>query len=339
MNISLLIPYLLPASEMTVSLLSDLQLPALRTLLARAIRTETETPGGVEGALCRHFGIARQADWPIAPITLLADGGAPDTHYWLRADPVHLRATRDQLMLVDSGAFNVSQAEAELFADAFNRHFQEDGYTLYPLRPNRWYLRENTPPNLTTHSVNSVTGQHIDPFLPRGTDALAWHRLYNEIQMLFFSLAVNDTREARGELSINGLWCWGGGTMPTIQATSSAKLLANDSDARALAFAAGIPNDSLPKHAGNMDQPALILLDALSGAAQYGDYIGWREAILQMEKNWFSPLLAQLKSGKLSSVQISTFTQQHAITWHTRPRDLLKLWRRDTLSQSLTMPA
>ena len=339
MNISLLIPYLIPTPEMNAALLSDLPLPALKTLLARASRTQNNTTGGLEEALCQHFGVVRQTDWPMAPVTLLADGGDPAGYYWLRADPVHLRATRDQLMLVDSGAFSLSQTEAEQFAVAFNQHFQDDGYVLYPLRPNRWYLRLNTPPALTTHSVNAVTDQHIDPYLPSGAEALAWHRLYNEIQMLFFSLAVNDAREARGELTVNGLWCWGGGVMPSLQATTSAKLLADDNDARALAFAAGVANDNLPRTADSIDQPAVVLLDALSGAAQYGDYLGWREAILQMEKDWFAPLLAQLKSGKLSAISINTYTQQHAISWQTRRSDLLKLWRRDTLPQLLAMPA
>ena len=339
MNISLVIPYLIPTAEMKVALLSDLPLPALKILLARASSTRNNASGGTEATLCQHFGIAQQSDWPIAPITLLADGGEPSRHFWFRADPVHLRATRDQLMLVDSGAFSVSQSEAEQFADAFNSHFQTDGYVLYPLRPNRWYLRLDSQPALATHSINAVTGKHIDAYLPSGAEALAWHRFYNEVQMLFFSLAVNSERDARGELTIHGLWCWGGGVMPDILPATSSKLLTNDSDARALAFAAGVPNDKLPDDASGIDQPALVLLDALSGAAQYGDYIGWREAILQLEKSWFAPLLTQLKSGKLSSIQISTYTEHNTVTWQTRRSDLLKLWKRDNLAKSLTIPA
>ncbi|ARU31885.1 hypothetical protein CAP31_09490 [Sulfuriferula sp. AH1] len=324
---------------MNASLLHDLQLPALKTLLARASRTQTDASGGIEAILCQHFGVTRQTDWPIGPITLLADGGDSGHHYWFRADPVHFRATRDQLMLVDSGAFNVSHAEAEQFAEAFNRHFQDEGYLLYPLRPDRWYLRVDATPELATHSINTVTGKHIDAYLPNGADALAWHRFYNEIQMLFFGLAINQAREARGELPINGLWCWGGGVMPKMQPITASKFLANDSDARALAFAAGVANDSLPRNAGKLDQSALLLLDALNGAAQYGDYIGWREAILQMEKDWFAPLLSQLKSGKLSSVNITTATEKHAVIWHTRRMDLLKLWRHARLVQLLSAPA
>ena len=337
-TISLLIPDLIPSAAMNSALLSDLSLPALSILLARGKRNRNNTAPDIETALCQHFGITRQSDWPVAPITLQAEGGKPGAHYWLRADPVHLRATREQLMLVDSGAFEISQAEAAQFADAFNCHFQNDGYTLYPVQPKRWYLQVSHPPALTTCSINSVTGKSINAYLPSGPDGLAWHRFYNEIQMLFFSLPVNGARETRGELAINSLWCWGGGILPIIPACSSPKLWSNDSDARALATATQVDNATLPDHANTITDPALVILDQLSGAAQYGDYQGWREALLQLESNWFAPLLARLKSGQITSLQISTFTQQHAINWQIKSSDLYKLWRRSTITQSLTVP-
>ncbi len=339
MNLTLFIPGLIPVAEMSLPLLGDLPVPALTTLLARAGRSQTRTVANLEAALCQRLGIAQQQDWPIAPVTLLADGGVPAGHYWLRADPVHLRATRDQLMLVDSGAFTVSQNEAEQFAHAFNQHFQSDGYLLSPLHPKRWYLRLNRPPLMTTSSVNAVAGKHIEPYLPQGSDGLAWHRFYNEIQMLFFSLPVNELRETRGELPINGLWCWGGGIMPVVKPATVERLWANDRDARALAAAAGISHADLPASADAIRLSSLVILDALTGAAQYGDYQGWREALLQLEEHWFAPLLARLKSGKLSTLQITTFDQGHAVHWQAGRSDLYKLWRRDSAAQSLTFPA
>ncbi|HET9113842.1 MAG TPA: hypothetical protein VFN66_08225 [Burkholderiales bacterium] len=339
MTIQLLIPDLIPAAEMTTSLLGDLQLPSLSGLLARGSRNEVFDAGNPEAALCKYFGIQRQIDWPIAPLTLLADGGEPGKHYWLRADPVHLRATREQLMLVDSGAFNLDQNEAEQFAQAFNLHFQAEDYTLYPLHPKRWYMKLPLPPQITTFPVNAVTGRHIDACLPKGADALDWHRFYNEIQMLFFSLPVNDQRESRGELAVNSLWCWGGGTMPLgLERSDDGTLWANDSDARALAAATGSLFAHLPANAGSIDSPGLVYLDGLSGAAQYADYQGWREALLELEKNWFQPLLAQLKSGKLSSLGITTFARGHTVNWKTGRADLYKLWRRAGITQSLTPP-
>jgi hypothetical protein len=37
-------------------------------------------------------------------------------------------------------------------------------------------------------------------------DAKAWRKLLNETQMLWFTDAVNQHREAEGKLPINGLW-------------------------------------------------------------------------------------------------------------------------------------
>lgn len=332
----LIVPDLIPPAEMCAAVLQDLSLPALGTLLARSQRTTTASTVSTEGALCSHFQVACQQDYPIAPISLTADGGDPEQHYWLRADPVHLRATRDQLMLVDSGAFSISQVEAELFAQAFNDHFKDDGYLLYPLRPDRWYLRVAQTPKLRTTPVNQVTGKHVDPYLPQGADSLAWHRFYNEVQMLFFSLAVNDTREQRGEIPINSLWCWGGGVMPYIPRIMAGKLWANDPNTRALALLANMPNDALPSDASHIDEQAIVLLEQLTGAAQYGDYYGWREAMLALEKNWFAPLLSQLKSGQIKQLRITTHTPTHQYEWLCQRMDLWRIWRRTPLTQQLT---
>ena len=43
-------------------------------------------------------------DWPVAPLTLALDGLAAGNAYWLRCDPVHLRAERSGLILVDGDA-------------------------------------------------------------------------------------------------------------------------------------------------------------------------------------------------------------------------------------------
>ncbi|BBP01186.1 phosphoglycerate mutase [Sulfuriferula nivalis] len=332
----LIVPDLMPPAEMCAAVLQDLSLPALSTLLARSKRVTATATTSTEAALCAHFQIPYQQDYPIAPICLAADGGKPEQYYWLRADPVHLRATRDQLMLVDSGAFSISQIEAELFAQAFNEYFKDDGYLLYPLRPDRWYLRVAKIPQLRTTPVNQVTGKHIDPHLPQGADSLAWHRFYNEIQMLFFSLAVNDAREQRGELPINSLWCWGGGVMPDIPRMATGKLWTNDPNIRAMALLANMPNDALPDNINNINDDAIVILDQLTGAAQYGDYYGWREAMLVLEQNWFAPLLSQLKAGQIKQLRITTHTPTHQYEWLCQRIDLWRIWRRTPLTQQLT---
>jgi hypothetical protein len=337
MIITLLIPDLIPPPDMRDAALDKLALPALQTLLARADQTTIAAEGGLDGWLCRAFGVDKQQDWPIAPATLQADGGSPGNDYWLRADPVHLRATRDKLMLVDSGAFQINQTEAETYAQAFNAHFSEEGFTLYPLRPDRWYLKLDQPPHLTTQPLTAVTGKHVDPYLPQGADGLNWHRLYNEIQMLFFGLPLNDAREMRGELTVNSIWLWGGGTLPQI-APASTTVLANDATARAIALAAACPNDAVPQDAGALTDSTddtLILVEHLRGAAQYGDIIGWREGMQQLERDWFAALLKMLKSGKLAALRIVAPGITETVEWRVTRSGLLKFWKRASLATLL----
>src|SRR2546426_12196976 len=65
-------------------------LAAAETLIARG-RRRRMAPVSPEAWLFERFGVPKQRDWPVAPYTLLADGGAPERHYWMRADPVHLQ--------------------------------------------------------------------------------------------------------------------------------------------------------------------------------------------------------------------------------------------------------
>src|SRR5512141_1007292 len=101
MHCTLLVPDLLLPPEPNGTPYRDLHLPALTRLLARGRCTTLGAPG-MEAWLCGAFGVERQHDWPVAPLTLAADGGDPGDAYWLRCDPVHLRTQRSQLLLTDS---------------------------------------------------------------------------------------------------------------------------------------------------------------------------------------------------------------------------------------------
>ena len=79
-------------------------LAAAETLIARGRRRRVASVSP-EAWLFGRFGVERQRDWPVAPYTLLADGGAPERHFWMRADPVHLRVGRDSLVLADGVSF------------------------------------------------------------------------------------------------------------------------------------------------------------------------------------------------------------------------------------------
>jgi len=300
-------------------------LAAAETLIARGRRRRIASVSP-EAWLFGRFGVERQRDWPVAPYTLLADGGAPERHFWMRADPVHLRVGRDSLVLADGAAFQVSRAESEALVETLNRHF---GQTMlfYPMRPARWYVRLEKAPDMQTTPAAAARGLAIDETLPSGPDAMRFHALMNEAQMLLHEHPVNAEREARAEPALNSVWFWGGGAMAAAKDRPFSTVVGDDPLARGLALAAGIPVHALPKDAGSVlaalgdEGLALAVVDA-SREAQL------RERRTALERDWFGPLLAALKSGRIGMLTLQLCGADSLLEVETVRSDLRYFWRR-----------
>lgn len=346
MHCHLLIPdLLLPRAAAGVpDPYQGLHLPALETLLGRA-HLEAHSCEGEVAWLCRQFGATRQQDWPVASLTLVADGGDPANAYWLRADPVHLHVARDQLILVDPDTFALQQDEAEQLVASLNQHFAVDGLVFEARRPGRWYVRLDRPADLETTPLPQVTGKHIDPYLPRGGDALRWHTLLNEIQMLLFTHPVNEAREAAGELPVNSIWPWGGGRLPENLQCPFQQIWADNLLAQGLALATPAPLAERPADASAWLAQAvtagahLIVLDALQGAAQYSDATGWQDGLQQLEQDWFAPLLAALRQKKLQQLTLHAVATGACRQFSATAGDVRKFWRRPRPLAAWALPA
>lgn len=290
----LIVPYLFPSARLIETAAQDLRLPAFETLLVRG-RRDVCAAEGVEAQVCGGLGIARQQDYPIAPITLQSDGGDAGAHYWLRADPVHLRVMRDRIVLASPDELRLTQPDAEALAHSIGEHFGP-AFRPQALHPARWYLRLDQPPRLHTTPLSLAVGCDIDPLLPQGEDAMQFRTQLNELQMLLFDHPVNQTREARGELPVSSLWLWGGGCLPAIP-KPAVTLYSNDVEVRALGRFCGVEAAAMPSvfPAGLLEENSLIVLDQLKEAGQYGDALAWREAISALERDWFAPLIAYLR--------------------------------------------
>lgn len=319
------IPHLFPDARLLEAAAQNLRLPALETLLARG-SLRSGPAEGTEAALCQAFGIVRQQDWPLAPVTLEADGQPADGAYWLRADPVHLRVMRDRIVLADSRALGLSQHQAEILSASIGQHFG-DALQPIPLHPQRWYLRFPHPPRLATTPLSTATGRDIDPLQPQGEDAQRFRALLNELQMLLFAHPVNQAREARGELPINSLWLWGGGARPA-PTRSALPLYAHDHEACSIGRFCGIQAQPVPSRLekSHLEKKGVILLDALTPAGQCNDAYGWREALGAMEKDWFAPLLGALRAVGPQGLQLSD--PVNGKTLHLQRTDAWKIWRR-----------
>lgn len=198
--------------------LGDLpRFPNLELLLSCA-RSEA-APVGYPETLFTLFGLPLHdgVDVPTASLCYHAEASIeplPDT-YLLHADPVHLRPDQDRLLAFDFHHQPLSPDEARQYAEAFNAHFADDGLRLLTPHPARWYLAVSHQPKLRTRPLAEILGRNIDLYLPEGDDAQQWRGWMNELQMLFYTLPINQTRQTQGELPVSGLWFSGGGVLPT----------------------------------------------------------------------------------------------------------------------------
>ncbi|MEN3353062.1 MAG: hypothetical protein V7640_1220 [Betaproteobacteria bacterium] len=335
MQCTLLIPHLFWPGETAAPVTQNLELPQLTKLLARA-RCDPLPPITTEGWICEAFDVARQQDWPVAPLSLAYDGGNVGDGYWLRADPVHLNVTRDRLLLVDNSLFELRAEEAQSLVTTLNAYFAESGLLFHALHPKRWYTKLARAPAVSTHGISEVAGQDVRHHLPSGAEALAWHRLFNEIQMLLHEHPTNESREARGEPPVNSVWFWGGGTRPAVSARHFQRVWSDNVTAIAIGTAAGTHADALPADAETWLKSAaasasashLITFDGLASAFAYRDSEAWRTSMMDLENRWLAPLLRALRANRVTCITLVALGEKHACRFVLRRSDLLKLWRR-----------
>jgi hypothetical protein len=298
--------------------------PALQRILSRA-RVRSMAAQDRDAFLLESFGVRRQRDWPVAPFTWLADAGEAGAAFRLRADPVHLRADRDALVLSELRPMDLTTDGAEGLVDALNTYFGPDGLRFATAAPTRWYVELPAAPEIRTWPTHAVAGRSVDAFLPQGSDALAWHRRFNEIQMLFHSHPENEAREAAGRPTVNSVWFWGGGRLPAGVHGRFSHVWSDDPLARGLACAARIDLSSAPAGAEQWlsaagDGAHLVVLDRSESDED--------DALATCERAWFAPLLQAIKARRLSVLGVVVERLEDTLRFELAAGDLWKFWRR-----------
>jgi len=293
--------------------------PSIERLLARGRRRE-RSPVGLEAWLMENFGLEGE-NVPVGALTLLAGNADPGGDSWLRADPVHLRMMRDRPVVVPAEALNLSRAEADALCAALNDHFV--GMEVVAIGPRRWCARIE----------RSFSSNQRSALEEAGREVLTGDPLLNEIQMLLHAHPVNEAREARGEPPVNSLWLWGAGRAPKVSSTWSS-VLADEPVAMGLARLARARYSSLPASAAAWLERApeegrhLIVLDALRAPAALENVDSCKESLEALERDWFAPVFAALRSGRIGMVTVHVPDGAAAASFETVRGDLLRFWRR-----------
>ncbi|MFA6971776.1 MAG: hypothetical protein WC208_10295 [Gallionella sp.] len=338
-KVHLVIADLFLPSDFAAEVCAGLHLPALEKILARGASIQPLVLSAVEGAartddsrlsleqaLCGLFSVPRQSG--IAPISAEFDGLGDG--FWLRADPVHVRLQREQVVLLPN--VTVSADESAQLCASLNEHFAGQGMEFFAPHPSRWYVRLVELTEIITVPLSQAAGRNIHGNLPAGTDARRWHQLFNEIQMLLFAHPLNEAREARGEVTINSVWFWGNGEgaapAPAPAQCDYGSASSDEVLVEMLAASAGILFDSWQPAWRSTEGRQLLVWTGLRSALQRGDLAGWRSALQQFETGYAQPLWQALRKGQISQLQVDILGGDSLRQIRLARGDAWAFWRR-----------
>lgn len=330
-SITFIIPGLLPSPPaVTGNDLPDCR--TLNQLLARADHEDC-SPDYYQ-LLFDLFGmpVTGDSDHPVAAVSYLADtGNRPE--YCLRADPVHLSASGEGIVLLDNAMIALEAAEAESIAADLKPWLDEINAELHVPHPSRWYLSFHEPPQIRTTPLARVIGRDVSMALPDGSDRTRWRQLFNELQMVLHNASVNKAREKHGRLPVNSLWFWGLGALPPKGLAEFDACFSDDPFVRGLAALHDIPAAALPASVAELQKQVgtasriLVTDDRARQYQGYGDIPGWLGYVAAFESDWLQPLGSALRRGRINRLDLFTGSMKFSY----RRRHLWRLWRRGSI--------
>lgn len=247
-------------------LLARAELPHLRAWLAQSQRTQVladaePTQGRLASYTPPHERVLAHAQgWDLADGCMpwaaqaAAALGHDATAAWAFITLCNWHVSNGQVTLGDPAHLKIDAATNDALLQTMRSFFAEDGIVLHPYREGMWLAQSPMFANLPTASLDRVIGRNIDPWLVGHT---VLRRLQNEMQMLLYTHAVNETRT----LTINSFWVHGAGALPKVTTSSTCHL------------------------------PDATSVEALRTAALQQDLVGWLEAWQAVDVEVIQPLL------------------------------------------------
>jgi hypothetical protein len=284
----LLVPFAACSADACAQALRGLQLPQLQRLLRR-LGIESQELGQPEDLSMPHERVLARAHGlhaadglvPLAALQVAQSGQGDATQGWAWITPSHWRVGRDHIAMAAQSELQLDEEDARGLLAAMRPYFEEDGITLAYDTPMRWLARGDIFRSLPSASLDRVGGRTVESWLPRGDAGKSLRRLQQEMQMLLYTLPLNDARQQRGLLPVNSFWISGTGALPA--------------------------NRSAPP-AGTLQ-----VAESLRDAALQADWNAWAAAWQQLDAQQFPRLLADLERG--APVRLTLAGETGARTW------------------------
>ncbi len=287
-GVHLLVPFATCSAAGCAEILRGLQLPNLQRLLRR-LGVESTDAGSTETLSVPHERVLARA-WglepteglvPLAALQVRQAGTGNAGEGWAWISPSHWRVGRDRIAMAHPQDLQLDAEDSQALLEAMRPYFEEDGITLTYDAPLRWLARADLFRTLPTASLDRVMGRTIDGWLPAGDAARPVRRLQQEMQMLLYTLPLNDARQRGGQLPVNSFWVSGTGALPEGHATRA--------------------------------PDSLRLTPYLRDAGLLGDWRAWASAWQQLDAKECGRLLAELERRR--EVRITLCGEAGSRTW------------------------
>ena len=243
-GVHLLVPFATCSPAACGEALRAQPLPNLQRLLARLGVEGTDDAGPDslstphERALARAWGLPVEDGLiPLAALQVHQAGQDHASAGWAWISPAHWQVGRDHIAMAHPRDLHLDAEDSRALLEAMRPYFAEDGITLTWDAPLRWLARGDLFRALPTASLDRVMGRTIDKnWMPQGATGAPLRRLQQEMQMLLYTLPLNDARQRGGLLPVNSFWASGTGTLPaTVTPPSDLRLTPYLRDAALLA--------------------------------------------------------------------------------------------------------
>ncbi|MAJ91162.1 MAG: hypothetical protein CMF40_03125 [Legionellales bacterium] len=264
-------------------------------------------------SLCELFDLIYDDcnDLPIASISRLIDSDLYPEGIWVRVDPVYVNTDGNRLKLSDSSQFTLTQHDALEFATRINKLLEIYNITIEVPCPSRWYVKLNEDIELRTTPIDSVVGNDILPFMPKGNNRINIDQLINDIQMTLHDLEINTKREQENKLPINSIWFWGYGKLPSSLERNWSTVFGDEILSEGLSAMSSTPFSKLPEKFEELDNKKsdftdLIVISEFDRFRNFHNFDEWDEMLVRYEMNWFLPIFDALKRKDIDQIRIET---------------------------------
>ena len=290
----LLIPYAACSSPGSQQALQGLQLAHLDRLIARLVPLEGDVGDDEtlsaphERALARALGLPGGAGRiPWAAWHLHQQGRAQEAVHsaWAFVTPCHWQVRTDHVTLDDPAELGLSEEASRALLAIMAPWFEGDGITLHYDQPTRWLAQGELLADLPTATPERVLRRDVSHWLPGSHKSHPLRRLHSEMQMLLYTHAFNDEREAARQRPVNAFWLHGAGRL-----------------------------DHTPTPTG----PAPVVEAGLQDAALREDWAAWASAWQALDAGALAHLDAHVARG--GAAQLTLCGDRSTLAWHTAPR-------------------